>query len=182
MCSPIYFRFSEAENLFRLMNRFEPGLLEKLFGEGAHRPAPAVVRQLSLDELKGAVARHIESLLNARIAFTDERLAGLPECRRSVLTFGLNDFAGLSLASHDDRMTICHSIQRAIERHERRLKRVAVQLDLNAQSTNALCFSIRATLVRRRLARRSVPSLARRCSTIGSMVKPQTFAICTCVP
>lgn len=49
------------------MNRFEPGLLDKLFGDGPNQPASAVVRQLSLDELKGTVARHIESLLNARI-------------------------------------------------------------------------------------------------------------------
>ena len=129
------------------MNRFEPGLLDKLFGDGAHQPAPAVVRQLSLDELKGSVAGHIESLLNARITFTDERLAGFDECRRSVLTYGLNDFAGLSLASHDDRTTICNSIQRAIERHERRLKQVDVKLELNAQSTNVLCFAIKAMLV-----------------------------------
>jgi len=49
------------------MNRFEPGLLDKLFGVGPNQPASAVARQLSLDELKGTVARHIESLLNARI-------------------------------------------------------------------------------------------------------------------
>ncbi len=129
------------------MNRFEPGLLDKLFGDGLNQPMPAVVRQLSLDELKGTVARHIESLLNARIAFTDERLAGLTECQRSVLTYGLNDFAGLSLASHDDRETICKSIRRAIERHEPRLKQVDVQLEVNAQSTNVLCFAIKALLV-----------------------------------
>jgi type VI secretion system protein ImpF len=129
------------------MNRFEPGLLDKLFGDGAHQPAPAVVRRLSLDELKGMVARHIESLLNTRIAFSDERLAGLPECRRSILTYGLNDFAGLSLASHDDRTTICTSIRRAIERHEPRLKQVEVKLELDGQATTALCFSIQAVLV-----------------------------------
>ena len=129
------------------MNRFEPGLLDKLFGDGPHQPAPAVVRQLSMDELKGTVARHIESLLNARITFTDERLAGFDECQRSVLTYGLNDFAGLSLASHDDRKTICDSIRRAIERHERRLKQVEVNLEVNAQSTNVLCFAIKAMLV-----------------------------------
>ncbi|WP_206951281.1 type VI secretion system baseplate subunit TssE [Trinickia acidisoli] len=128
------------------MNRFEPGLLDKLFGDGPNQPMSAVVRQLSLDELKGTVARHIESLLNARITFTDERLAGLTECQRSVLTYGLNDFAGLSLASHDDRTTICKSIRRAIERHERRLKQVDVKLEVNAQSTNVLCFAIKALL------------------------------------
>ena len=129
------------------MNRFEPGLLDKLFGDGPHQSAPAVVRQLSMDELKGTVARHIESLLNARITFTDEHLAGLDECQRSVLTYGLNDFAGLSLASHDDRETICKSIERAIERHERRLQQVEVKLEVNAQSTNVLCFAIKAILV-----------------------------------
>ena len=118
------------------MSRFEPGLLEKLFGDGPHQPAPAMVRQLSLDELKGSVAHHIESLLNARVTFTDERLAGFSECQRSVLTYGLNDFAGLSLASHDDRTTICNSIRRAIERHERRLKQVEVILEVNARSTH----------------------------------------------
>jgi type VI secretion system protein ImpF len=128
------------------MNRFEPGLLDKLFGSDSHQPS-SVVHQLSLDELKRSVARHIESLLNARIVFTDKRLARFPECRRSVLTYGLDDFAGLSLASHDDRKTICDSIQRAIERHERRLKQVKVKLELNAQSTNMLCFAIQALLV-----------------------------------
>lgn len=118
-----------------------------MFGDGAHSPASAIVRQLSLDELKGSVAHHIESLLNARITFTDERLAGFNECQRSVLTYGLNDFAGLSLASHDDRQTICNSIRRAIERHERRLKQVEVKLEVNAQSTNVLCFAIKAMLV-----------------------------------
>jgi len=129
------------------MNRFEPGLLDKLFGDGAHQPVPAVVRQLSLDELKATVAGHIESLLNARITFTDARLGALTECQRSVLTYGLNDFAGLSLASHDDRTTICSSIQRAIERHEPRLKRVVVKLEVNEQSTSVLCFAIQALLV-----------------------------------
>ena len=129
------------------MNRYEPGLLDKLFGDGPNQPASAIVRQLSLDELKATVAHHIESLLNARITFTDDRLAGFEECQRSVLTYGLNDFAGLSLASHDDRQTICKSIQRAIERHERRLKQVEVALELSARSTNALCFAIKAMLV-----------------------------------
>jgi type VI secretion system protein ImpF len=129
------------------MNRFQPGLLDKLFGDGPNQPASGVARQLSLDELKATVAHHIESLLNARISLTDERLARFEECQRSVLTYGLNDFAGLSLASHDDRQTICKSIKRAIERHERRLKQVEVTLELSARSANALCFAIKAMLV-----------------------------------
>jgi type VI secretion system protein ImpF len=64
---------------------FEPRLLDKLFGDGSHHPLLAAVRQLSLGELKGAVARHMESLVNTYIVWTGERLPGLPECRQSIL-------------------------------------------------------------------------------------------------
>ncbi|NIF78413.1 type VI secretion system baseplate subunit TssE [Paraburkholderia sp. Cy-641] len=129
------------------MKRFEPGLLDKLFDDDPHSLAPAAVRQLSIEELKGTVARDLESILNSRIVFTESDLAMLPECRRSILTYGLNDFAGLSLASHYDRAFICKSIQQAIERHEPRLQRVSVTLELNERSTNALYFGIQAMLV-----------------------------------
>lgn len=129
------------------MKRFEPGLLDKLFDDDPHSPAAAVVRQLSMDELKATVARDLESILNTRIAFTEHELAALPECRRSILTYGLNDFAGLSLASHYDRAFICKSIQQAIERHEPRLQRVSVALELNEASTTSLYFAIQALLV-----------------------------------
>ncbi|MGN6233479.1 MAG: type VI secretion system baseplate subunit TssE [Trinickia sp.] len=129
------------------MKRFEPSLLDKLFDDDPHSPAPATMRQWSLEELKGRVARDVEALLNTRIVMTEAELAKLPECQRSVLTYGLNDFAGLSLASHDDRTFICESIEQAIARHEPRLREVGVALEVNEQSTNALHFVIRAKLV-----------------------------------
>lgn len=129
------------------MKRFEPSFLDKLFDDEPHLPASPAMRQLSLDELKTTVARDVESILNTRIALTDDDLAALPECQQSVLTYGLNDFAGLSLASHYDRAFICKSIQQAIDRHEPRLRQVAVTFELNEQATNSLNFSIRALLV-----------------------------------
>ena len=129
------------------MKRFEPSLLDKLFDDDPRSPAPAAMRQWSLEELKGRVARDVEALLNTRIVMTEAELAKLPECQRSVLTYGLNDFAGLSLASHDDRTFICESIEQAIARHEPRLREVRVALEVNEQSTNALNFVIRAKLV-----------------------------------
>jgi type VI secretion system protein ImpF len=129
------------------MKRFEPSLLDKLFDDDPHSPAPAAMRQMSLDELKSRVARDVEALLNTRIVFTEGQLEKLIECQRSVLTYGLNDFAGLSLASHTDRGFICTSIRNAIARHEQRLREVTVSLELDAQSTNALYFAIRAKLV-----------------------------------
>ena len=129
------------------MKRFEPSFLDKLFDDEPHLPASPAMRQLSLEELKATVARDVEAILNTRIALTEHELLALPECRKSVLTYGLNDFAGLSLASHYDRTFICKSIQQAIERHEPRLQQVAVTLEMNQQSTNALYFAIQALLV-----------------------------------
>jgi type VI secretion system protein ImpF len=129
------------------MKRFEPSLLDKLFDDDPRSPAPAAMRQWSLDELKARVARDVEALLNTRIVLTEDELLKLPECQRSVLTYGLNDFSGLSLASHLDRTFICDSIAQAVARHEPRLRDVRVSLEVNEQSTNVLYFVIRAKLV-----------------------------------
>lgn len=129
------------------MKRFEPSLLDKLFDDEPGRPAAPALRQLSLEELKASVARDVESLLNTRTVMTEAVLANLPEYRRSVLTYGLHDFSGLSLASHYDRVFICQSIQQAIAWHEPRLQEVKVSLELKDQTTNALFFAIQALLV-----------------------------------
>jgi type VI secretion system protein ImpF len=128
------------------MKRFEPSLLDKLFDDDPRMPAPAAMRQLSLDELKSRVARDVEALLNTRLAPREPFPAG-SECVRSVLTYGLSDFAGLSLVRHEDRVRICDSIRLAIEQHEPRLRGATVSLETNPQSTNALYFVIRAKLV-----------------------------------
>jgi type VI secretion system protein ImpF len=126
------------------MKGFEPSLFDKLFDDV---PMLATRRRLSLDVLKDSVARDLEALLNARTIFDDDAMDDFPQVSDSVATFGLSDFAGLSLASVHDRFRICGSIERAIARHEPRLRDVQVTLELNRQSTNALYFSIRAVLV-----------------------------------
>lgn len=126
------------------MKGFEPSLFDKLFDDS---PVLHVRRRLSLEDLKDSVARDLEALLNTRTVI-DEDLAGrFPLAVDSIASFGLNDFAGLSLASVHDRRRICTSIERAIARHEPRLKDVQVTLELNRHSINALFFSIRALLV-----------------------------------
>jgi type VI secretion system protein ImpF len=129
------------------MKGFEPSFLDKLFDDDPRAPTSSVLRKLSLEELKNTVARDVEAILNTRIVYTEEDLAALPECRRSVITYGLNDFSGLSLASHYDRAFICGSLEQAISRHEPRLRQVKVTLELARQSTNALFFAISALLV-----------------------------------
>jgi len=63
------------------------------------------------------------------------------------VTYGLNDFAGRSLSSPDDRAYICLCLQAAIARHEPRLRKVRASLELREDSVNRLNFSINALLV-----------------------------------
>ncbi len=126
------------------MRGFEPTLFDKLCDDS---PMGPVHRRLSVDELKDSVARDLEALLNARTVFDDSLMEGYPEAARSIASFGLVDFAGLSLASVHDRVTICRSLESAISKHEPRLKSVQVSLDLERRSVNSLAFSIKAMLV-----------------------------------
>ncbi|MDR2852970.1 MAG: type VI secretion system baseplate subunit TssE [Burkholderiaceae bacterium] len=131
------------------MATFEPGLFDKLFHLDRRGLVSSTLRVLSLDDLKNALARDLEALLNTRMAFTEDMLEAFPKCAKSVLTYGINDFSGLALASHDDRAHICASLTRAIERHEPRLQQVNVTLrmDESARSnTNVLYFGILAKL------------------------------------
>ncbi|MEJ8846210.1 type VI secretion system baseplate subunit TssE [Variovorax rhizosphaerae] len=129
------------------MMGFEPGLLDKLFDDDRRGPASPALRNFSLEDMKNVVARDLETLLNTRMVFTEQMLEGLDQCKSSVLTYGLNDFSGRSLASFNDRTFICRSIELAIGRHEPRLKNVEVKLELDGQSnTSVLYFSISALL------------------------------------
>lgn len=127
--------------------RFEPSLLDRLFDDHPAGANASTVRMLSLDELKNSVARDLESLLNTRMGFSEAQMERFPECVGSMLTYGLNDFSGRSLASSDDRKFICGAIQRAIEHHEPRLTDVEVVLALREQSVSALNFAIKALLI-----------------------------------
>ncbi|WP_370682131.1 type VI secretion system baseplate subunit TssE [Comamonas sp. GB3 AK4-5] len=129
------------------MNGFEPGLFDKLFDDELSL-STAMLRRMSAEEMKGVVAHDLESLLNARISLSEADLELYPQCSRSVLTYGLNDFAGMSLVSHYDRVYICNSLQNAIARHESRLRQVEVSLvGKRRAGSSALCFNISAVLM-----------------------------------
>jgi type VI secretion system protein ImpF len=126
------------------MKGFEPSLFDKLFDD---TPVSAVRRSLSLDQLKDSVGRDLEALLNTRTVIDEDLADAFPLAVRSIASFGLNDFAGMSLANIHDRRRICQSIERAIARHEPRLRDVQVTLELSRNSINALYFTIKAMLV-----------------------------------
>jgi type VI secretion system protein ImpF len=97
--------------------------------------------------MKDSVARDLEALLNTRTVIPEDLLKRYPECGRSIVTFGLNDFAGRSLSSTDDRAYICLCLEKAIARHEPRLRNVKASLEIREDSVNRLNFAITALLV-----------------------------------
>jgi type VI secretion system protein ImpF len=125
------------------MKGFAPGLLDRLMA--GHAQAGAAPR-LSVEQLKDSIARDLEALLNTRVAIPEHVFAALPEARHSILNYGLADFAGLCLASKEDRQAVCASLKAAIEIHEPRLTDVSASLELDAGSINRLHFVINARL------------------------------------
>ncbi len=129
------------------MKGFTPGLFARLMDTRANGAASGTVSRMSIEELKDSVARDLEALLNTRTVIPEELLKQYPECGRSIVTYGLQDFAGLSLSSADDRAFICRCLEQAIARHEPRLRNVQASLELRADAVNRLNFAITALLV-----------------------------------
>jgi type VI secretion system protein ImpF len=129
------------------MKGFTPGLFDRLMDVPVNGASSGTVSRLSIEDLKDSVARDLEALLNTRAVIPEELLKRFPECGRSIATYGLNDFAGLSLSSSDDRAYICRCLEKAIARHEPRLRNVQASLELRADSINRLNFAITALLV-----------------------------------
>jgi type VI secretion system protein ImpF len=128
------------------MKGYAPGLLERLMGDRAQASAAGGAPRLSMEQVKDSIARDLEALLNTRVAIPEQAFAAYPEARRSILNYGLADFAGLSLASSEDREAICASLKAAIEIHEPRLTQVSASLEPFAGSINRLHFVIHARL------------------------------------
>jgi type VI secretion system protein ImpF len=132
------------------MKGFTPGLFDRLLGvpvRGASGPSGATVSRMSLEDLKDAVARDLEALLNTRSVLQEDDLKLFPECSDSVVSYGLNDFADRSLSSPTDRAYICECLEKTIARHEPRLRNAKASLDMRDEMVNRLNFSITALLV-----------------------------------
>ncbi|CAN7203069.1 type VI secretion system baseplate subunit TssE [Pseudoduganella sp. LjRoot289] len=120
------------------MSGFAPGLMDRLMGNRGH--AATIV------QLKDAVARDLEDLLNTRAALLEADMGAYSECAGSIVNYGLIDFAGLCLSSSEDRARICASLKRAIERHEPRLRQVQARIELRAGTVNRVDFIISGML------------------------------------
>jgi type VI secretion system protein ImpF len=105
-----------------------PSVLDRLLDDdpGLSRE-PAKNRHQVLRELKQAVRRDLENLLNTR-ARCQSGPPHLKELKQSLIQYGLPDFAGAGLGDAQDREAICKILQTVIRQGEPRFKTVAVQL------------------------------------------------------
>ncbi len=148
------------------MKGLEPSLLEKLFDDAPKSATIGACKVSSLDQHKESIARDLEGLLNSRAAYSEETLAGFPQCRQSLMTYGLGDFSAMSLSNGYDRAAICRSLEQAVARHERRLRNVNVKLEAGAQFGGGLHFTIHAVLD---------TELAREPVSFDAMLQPSTL-------
>ena len=81
----------------------------------------------SIDQLMNAVKRDIIALLNSRQTHQG-LLDDYPECRESLLTFGLPDFTTLDASTAVRRADIGRQLEDVIRRFEPRLRDVRVTL------------------------------------------------------
>jgi type VI secretion system protein ImpF len=124
-----------------------PGLLDRLI-DPRHQATGGVLPRMTVEQLKDSVARDLEALLNTRLVWPKEFFAGYPEAAKSILNYGLIDFAGYCLSSTDERAKICSALVAAVVEHEPRLSGVTAVLAAEPGSVNRLNFVINGTLER----------------------------------
>jgi type VI secretion system protein ImpF len=126
--------------------RVTPSVLDRLLDfEPELTREPMASRAKSLRQLKLAVRRDLEWLLNTRRVAT-EIPADLKEVSRSVANYGLPDFSGLSIESPAEQKRMRREIQETIATFEARLENVVVTLEPKRDTERALRFRIDARL------------------------------------
>ena len=124
-----------------------PSVLDRLLdNEPGVSREPAPSRSQNLRQLKLAVARDLEALLNARQEVLEELPQEFTEVARSLVTYGLPDFTSYSLLNDSDRLRIRRALERAIATFEPRLERVRVTLEAPRVYDQALSFRVEALL------------------------------------
>ena len=106
---------------------------------------PPASRASSLRELKQAVRRDLEWLLNTRQCI-DEIPDDLKELKKSVLVYGLPDFSQANVKSPSDQARLRRVIVEAIRNFEPRLSDVRVTIEPAREVERALHFRIDALL------------------------------------
>ncbi len=121
-------------------------VLDRLIDQEPERKLePPLTRARSLRELKAALRRDLEWLLNTRRTI-EESPASLKELERSLYNYGLPDVSSLYLRSSNDQNALLKAIRVAINYFEPRLLNIKVALEPAADDTRVIRFSIEGLL------------------------------------
>jgi type VI secretion system protein ImpF len=124
-----------------------PSVLDRLIDNDPQvRQEPPRSRNQLLRDLKLAVRRDLEDLLNTRIRCVPWP-PELTELKQSLVNYGIPDLTGSSLGSSKEREEFRRTIQSVILLHEPRLKKVNVSLRDQAEPIDrTIRFHIEAIL------------------------------------
>ncbi len=126
--------------------RITPSILDRLVDEEPELTRePPISRLKSLRQLRAAVRRDLEWLLNTR-RLVDEIPEDLKEVRNSIIEFGLPDFTATNISSLADQNKIRRMVEIAIEKFEPLLKDVVVVVEPGREFERSLHFRISANL------------------------------------
>lgn len=103
-------------------------------------------RTFNLRQIKGAVVRDLENLLNTRRHILSPP-AALTELNSSLLVYGLGDFTSQNPRSPTVKQQLRQDIERTISKFEPRLRNVMVQFESPNPNDRNLRFRISAVLV-----------------------------------
>jgi type VI secretion system protein ImpF len=120
--------------------------LDRLIDQEPERKLePPLSRAQSVRELKAAVRRDLEWLLNTRRTI-EKSPASLKELEHSLYNYGLPDVSSLYLRSPKDQANLLEAIKTAIDFFEPRLLSTKVTLEPAADDTRVLRFGIEGLL------------------------------------
>ncbi len=127
--------------------RLVPSLLQRLLDDHPEiSREPISDRFNDVRQMKAAVAKDLEELLNTRREALTELPAEFVESNKSLLVYGLPDFTSLNLLDPTDCSRIKRFLEAAIARFEPRLERVRVSMRHPTRNDRTLRFKIEAML------------------------------------
>jgi type VI secretion system protein ImpF len=124
----------------------QTSILDRLLDHDPAVASESVRDRLSVRQIKDAVIRDLENLLNTRRQILVPS-ADYPEVKNSLYMYGLQDFTLKNPASPMVKQKLRRVIERSISSFEPRLKNVTVQIEAPGQNARDLRFRITAILV-----------------------------------
>ncbi|HLA94749.1 MAG TPA: type VI secretion system baseplate subunit TssE [Pyrinomonadaceae bacterium] len=126
--------------------RVTPSVLDRLIDlEPRELKEGSKTRSTEMSELRAAVRRDLEWLLNTR-CFLEAPENGLEEAKKSVAFYGLPDITGLSAKNSAEQNRLAKALENAIRIFEPRFLDLKVTLEHLGTADRSLKFRIEAKL------------------------------------